>query len=115
MSCVSPDLSGFTYGRLRVTGRAKSIGGAAHWRCICECGQIRVVRAQSLLRGVAKSCGCWRREASKERMRKVRGQRAMQTRYSFEDAVADTFSADPHALLKRLGMPIPARRIWEIA
>ena len=31
---------------------------AAHWLCQCDCGTKRIVRAQQLISGQSKSCGC---------------------------------------------------------
>ena len=32
------------------------------WRCFCECGNIVVVRGESLKRGITLSCGCYKSE-----------------------------------------------------
>lgn len=40
-----------------------------HWRCRCDCGNERVVAANSLKRMHSKSCGCWQRELSAARHR----------------------------------------------
>lgn len=93
MSLNSPDLTGFRSGRLTAVERAHMNSAAnAYWKCKCDCGRTCVVRAHSIARGLTKSCGCWRREASKERMRKVRASRAVGTRYSFDDVVAGVFA-----------------------
>jgi len=60
------DLTGQTFGRLRVEVRAGSaveISGTrkssgAAWRCRCECGEICIVAAQRLTDNRARSCGC---------------------------------------------------------
>lgn len=36
------------------------------WECECECGTVRDVSEQSLIRGTSRSCGCWNRERSSE-------------------------------------------------
>jgi hypothetical protein len=65
---VMDDLTGKRFGRLLVTefaGRGKQ--GKALWRCQCECGTVRIVRAQALRIG-QQSCGCLHREAMAIRM-----------------------------------------------
>lgn len=47
------------YGLLTVLEYAgTSSGGGAQWKCICDCGNIVTVRAESLRSGHSKSCGC---------------------------------------------------------
>lgn len=41
---------------------SESPKGKANWRCICDCGNERVAKAENLLRGKSKSCGCDRHE-----------------------------------------------------
>lgn len=65
------DLTGQTFGRLRVLHRVpmKKANGAV-WECACTCGGRVAVTRQHLLRRNTQSCGCLRRELSAERMRK---------------------------------------------
>lgn len=53
-------LSGRRYGRLSVTDEFIRSGkkNLPHWKCICDCGQIKYVRAGALKRGTTTSCGC---------------------------------------------------------
>lgn len=66
------DLTGRTFGRLKVFERAPrpadAKGRGAHWQCLCECGNFTYVRSDSLVQGWTQSCGCLRIEASRERM-----------------------------------------------
>lgn len=62
-------LSGRKFGRYSVIARAER-SGIAHWHCVCECGNKRVVNHYNLLRGGAKSCGCLRNEKFLERVTK---------------------------------------------
>ena len=63
------DLTGRTYGRLTVLGRAGSDRhGGALWLCHCDCGEQSVVRGNSLQSDKTHSCGCLSREYSRERM-----------------------------------------------
>ena len=50
---------GTRYGRLTVTARAPR--GWAQWVCECDCGVIMTLRANKLLSGNNKSCGCLKR------------------------------------------------------
>lgn len=70
------DLAGQTFGRLTVIGRSRRRGRARQilWLCRCACGKGRTVFGQNLVRGHTKSCGCLKRELSRERM--VRRRRA---------------------------------------
>lgn len=60
------DLTGQTFGRLRVVERHPG-KGMIKWDCICQCGTQRVIAGVNLRNGWTQSCGCLRREASKER------------------------------------------------
>ena len=57
------DLTGKRFGRLIVTELDhvddKHI---VYWKCICDCGNERVVRTTCLRRGKTTSCGCYSRE-----------------------------------------------------
>lgn len=74
------DLTGMTFGRLRVVKRAGTYvspgdeAKAATWICECECGNTTVVIGRNLRASATKSCGCMRRkhmsEAQKERWKK---------------------------------------------
>lgn len=54
------DMTGLKFGRLTVITRGITppTSNKAHWLCICECGNIKVIDGRSLRRGVTKSCGC---------------------------------------------------------
>ena len=53
------DLTGRTFGRLKVVTRAGSDErGKALWKCICDCGETAVIVGYSLTRGDTQSCGC---------------------------------------------------------
>lgn len=63
------DLTGQRFGRLTVTGfYGRDSKGRRQWKCKCDCGTEKVVLANKLLTGRIKSCGCIRKELSKERM-----------------------------------------------
>lgn len=55
------DLTGNTYGKLKVLGTAKErSGGHVVWKCICDCGTKKNVRGSHLSSGRISSCGCAR-------------------------------------------------------
>lgn len=61
------DLTGKKYGRLTVI---KHIGkdkyNNAIWKCKCSCGNIITIRGATLRNGKAQSCGCLRKEMTKQ-------------------------------------------------
>lgn len=52
------DLTGQKFGRLTVIERAENKKKNVMWKCICDCGGEKIVRADTLKRGICKSCGC---------------------------------------------------------
>jgi hypothetical protein len=56
------DLTGLTFGRLKVLSRVENRGDGAAWLCECECGAKKEIRSRGLLRGSTTSCGCYHRE-----------------------------------------------------
>ena len=64
------NLKGNRYGRLTVLERDKNQGEFVTWRCRCDCGTFVTVRAQGLLNGSSKSCGCYQRDVIRELGRK---------------------------------------------
>ena len=58
------DITGLRFGRivaLEVSGKSK--GGSILWKCLCDCGGVKNIRAGTLRSGNTKSCGCLVREA----------------------------------------------------
>lgn len=41
-------------------GNCKDITGGYMWRCICDCGNERIVEGRSIRSGTSKGCGCTR-------------------------------------------------------
>lgn len=65
------DLTGQRFGRLTVLERASDYitpkgVRRVRWKCLCNCGNEYITKANSLLRNEAKSCGCLRSERSAE-------------------------------------------------
>lgn len=53
------DLTGRRFGRLKVLEFVRGDGPRDHrWRCICDCGTVKVTKTRSLRNGSTKSCGC---------------------------------------------------------
>ena len=57
------DLQGQRFGKLLVLEEDGRIGTNVAWKCRCDCGNITRVKANSLLSGNSRSCGCGRIEA----------------------------------------------------
>ncbi len=61
------DLTGEKFGRLTVLVlEGKNEWGTPTWRCICSCGEIKIISSSNLNKR-SQSCGCFRREAIAER------------------------------------------------
>ena len=56
------DLKGERFGRWLVLEVSHSSHSGIYWRCLCDCGQIRVVSGMALRNGESQSHGCLRRE-----------------------------------------------------
>lgn len=66
------DLTGKTFGRLKVLRRAHSnIKNIVFYECLCECGNVCVIRSQSLKNGSTQSCGCYHSEQASKNMKDV--------------------------------------------
>ena len=59
------DLTGQKFGKLTVIGLDDRGTRKTYWNCLCECGNIKSVRADSLQCGAIKSCGCLKKEQDK--------------------------------------------------
>lgn len=60
------DLTGQTFGRLTVTGPSEkpTLHNGKLWRCLCACGNEKVLSSGHLRSGNTRSCGCLRRETT---------------------------------------------------
>lgn len=56
------DVSGKTFGRLRVLSFVEVRKGNSFWDCLCECGNKTQVTAGNLRNGTVASCGCLKKE-----------------------------------------------------
>jgi hypothetical protein len=58
---VFRDLTGQIFGRFTVLQRAEnSKSGMTRWHCLCVCGKKSICIGNNLVRGISKSCGCFR-------------------------------------------------------
>lgn len=64
------DITGNYYGFLKVVGFAYAENGRTYWLCECRCGKRVVLRKDHFAykHSKVKSCGCWHREESSQRM-----------------------------------------------
>lgn len=67
------DITGNRYGKLLVQSRAENINGNAAWVCLCDCGNTCTVVGYSLKSGDTKSCGCYHKEALRNRHKTLVG------------------------------------------
>ena len=64
------NLAGQRFGKLTALYRAANQGKSVMWKCRCDCGNEKNVRADSLVSGLTQSCGCLMRETSAQIGRK---------------------------------------------
>ena len=67
------DLTGKLFGRWRVIQEASprvqpSGRRQTMWQCLCECGSVKDVAANSLSKGVSRSCGCLNADLASQRV-----------------------------------------------
>lgn len=62
------DIKGQRFGKLTVIEYAYNKKHNSYWKCKCDCGNEKNIMLNNLTRGMTKSCGCIRKQASKERM-----------------------------------------------
>lgn len=63
------NLIGNRFGRLVVIEQSgKDSMGRAIWLCKCDCGENKAVRSRNLIQKMTVSCGCYNREATKNRL-----------------------------------------------
>lgn len=60
------DLTGQRFGRWTVQSIASSDGNRVRWNCLCDCGGTKTVTTGKLRNGESSSCGCFRRENSRD-------------------------------------------------
>lgn len=79
------NLLGKTFNRLTIiefVGYKKSkCSSSALWKCLCNCGNIKIIEGRNLTHGRIKSCGCLTIEKTKERQTLSYGQAAFNKVY----------------------------------
>lgn len=74
------DLTGMRFGRLVAIepasdGMYGKSDGHKVWKCMCDCGNVTYTISSALKAGNTRSCGCLRKEKSRETMKKHRQNR----------------------------------------
>ncbi len=101
MPQVLRDLTGQTFGRLTIIGRADRPPGksnATWWAYHCTCGNGGKATSQALVRGGVRSCGCFRKErmaaiARANGARAAANARAAKARHAAQEkAAADRYA-----------------------
>lgn len=65
MRKLANDLTGKKFGKLEVIGVHDTGSRKTYYVCRCDCGNVKVVRADALISGATKSCGCIKKEQDK--------------------------------------------------
>lgn len=99
-SGIISGLAGRRFGRLIVIGLHVGRHARRAWDCLCDCGNPVVVRANPLLSGNTRSCGCLSREMSSGRLSALKAKRQLDKLEDFFrersiDADATTRGAEP--------------------
>ena len=64
------ELTGQRFGSLIVIVRSfPNTGTQANWKCVCDCGNEKVIIGKNLRNGLTKSCGCLSARLTGERSR----------------------------------------------
>lgn len=65
---TAKDIAGQRFGRLvAIEPTEKRRGSFVIWRCVCDCGNEKMVPIADLTRSATQSCGCLRREVTSKR------------------------------------------------
>lgn len=71
MTNLYKDLTGQKFGRLTAIKKDDTKKSRkAYWICLCNCGNIKSVRSDSLQAGRIRSCGCLKKEQDKTNLQK---------------------------------------------
>lgn len=72
MATLYKDLTGQKFGRLTAVKKDETKKSRkAYWICLCECGNIKSVRSDSLQSGKIRSCGCLKKEQDKTNLQQT--------------------------------------------
>lgn len=72
------DLTGQRFGRLVVVGLHPTETRKTYWVCQCDCGNMKIVRSDSLQCGAIRSCGCLKKEQDSKNLVLGNGHRKYQ-------------------------------------
>lgn len=69
---TSDDLTGKKFHRLTVLEQVEDYIDAhnrhySRWKCLCECGNEKIVQGRNLKSGKTKSCGCYKKELNSQK------------------------------------------------
>ena len=64
------NLVGEKFGRLEVLEFNHIKDGNAYWKCLCNCGNEKIIMGNNLRMGRTQSCGCYRKETSSKNSKK---------------------------------------------
>lgn len=92
------NIVGNKYGRLLVIAATESEKNRARWVCQCDCGNKCVATGKTLREGKKQSCGCIKREQSKELVKTLHKQNEL---YYGEGSCNHLYSVYKHNALKR--------------
>ena len=95
------DETGKKYSRLTVLSYdGADRFGNAKWLCLCECGNKKSVAGMSLRKLLIQSCGCYRKEKSKETLTRLNFKHGLSRTVEYK-----THYATKHMVAKRNQMP----------
>lgn len=81
MKGLRKDLTGQVYGRLKAIRVDEVLSTRkTYWVCECECGNIKIVRSDSLQDGRVKSCGCLKKEQDRKNLEANHSHKMSKTR-----------------------------------
>lgn len=60
------NLLGQRFGRLTVISEEPSKNRHSRWRCLCDCGNVKIADGPALRAGSVKSCGCLQKDRVRE-------------------------------------------------
>ena len=67
MTGVRKDLTGHKFGKLLALNfHERRNNKRSMWNWQCDCGNTKIIDAEKVKRGKTLSCGCWRKETSRQ-------------------------------------------------
>lgn len=107
------DLTGETFGRLRVLGREGiNKHGQLTWACECECGNRKVTLGMLLRKGQVQSCGCLQKEITAS-INKTHGKAATSIYYIWRSMMDRCHAPKSHAYSRYGGRGINVCERWQ--